>query len=300
MAEGDAVRALVALGFTGLEAEVYACLARESPATGYRVAQTLGKPVAGIYKTLESLVNKGAVMVEEGTSRLCRAVPVDELLGRLERAFRERKLAAERALAELPEAPEDDRVYQLRSLEQAFERCRGMIDGAERVVVVDGFLIPLERLRPELEGAAARGVRVAVLTYDDADFAGARVIRFGQQNHPLVTTFPGSWLNLVVDGSELLLAFLSRDAERLQLAVWTRSPFLAWSLHAYMISEFNYITTLNDPETPPETREVAKRHRRFYPLDVPGYQRLLHRLGLPDTPLPPWPEAVPAETGGTP
>jgi sugar-specific transcriptional regulator TrmB len=300
MADDEAVRALVALGFTGLEAEVYACLARESPATGYRVAQTLGKPVAGIYKTIESLVNKGAVMVEEGASRLCRAMPPDELLGRLERHFRERKSAAERALAELPGAPEDDRVYQLRSLDQVFERGRAMIEAAERLVVVDGFLLPLERLRPELEGAAARGVRVAVLTYEAAEFAGARMIRFGQQNHPLITTFPGSWLNLVVDGSELLLAFFTRPADRLQLAVWSRSPFLAWSLHAYMISEFNYLTTLNDPDTPPETRRVAQRHRRFFPLDVPGYQRLLQRLGLPDTPLPPWPDLVPAETGSTP
>jgi HTH-type transcriptional regulator, sugar sensing transcriptional regulator len=50
---------LISLGFTPLEAEVYVCLVQDSPATGYRIAQTVGRPVAGIYKTIESLANKG-------------------------------------------------------------------------------------------------------------------------------------------------------------------------------------------------------------------------------------------------
>jgi sugar-specific transcriptional regulator TrmB len=79
----DALQSLVSLGFTPLEAEVYVCLVQDSPATGYRVAQAVGRPVAGIYKTIESLANKGAVVLDDGESRLCRAVPPAELLARL-------------------------------------------------------------------------------------------------------------------------------------------------------------------------------------------------------------------------
>ncbi len=46
---------LVALGFTESEARVYCELLRGSPATGYRLAQALGKAPPAIYKALASL-----------------------------------------------------------------------------------------------------------------------------------------------------------------------------------------------------------------------------------------------------
>ena len=66
---------LVSLGFTALAAEIYAWLPEEAPVTGYRIAQAIGKPAPNVYKAIETLETKGAVMVDEGKSRLCRPVP---------------------------------------------------------------------------------------------------------------------------------------------------------------------------------------------------------------------------------
>jgi len=74
MAVRDSVKALADLGFTNLEAEIYAFLLQESPATGYRIAQAIGKPAANTYKAIQSLEQKGAVIVEAGSSRMCRAI----------------------------------------------------------------------------------------------------------------------------------------------------------------------------------------------------------------------------------
>src|SRR5262249_37024015 len=104
----DAIPSLTGLGFTELEAEVYIALLRASPATGYRVAQSIGRPVANTYKAIESLQHKGAVLVDEGASRLCRAVPAEELLAQLERTFRRRRQTAADALASLQAPPDDD------------------------------------------------------------------------------------------------------------------------------------------------------------------------------------------------
>ncbi len=87
MASDDCIEALVSLGFTALESEIYTFLLQESPVTGYRVAQALGKPTANTYKAIESLALKGAVIVAEGAQRHCRAVPAQELLNRLDRRF---------------------------------------------------------------------------------------------------------------------------------------------------------------------------------------------------------------------
>src|SRR5688500_1986290 len=61
----QSAQALQDLGFTGLEAEVYAALLEGSPVTAYRVAQQVGKAAANVYKAVESLRRKGAILVDD-------------------------------------------------------------------------------------------------------------------------------------------------------------------------------------------------------------------------------------------
>ena len=236
-ASEETVRALVALGFTGLEAEVYVALVGESPSTGYRIAQSLGKPVANTYKAIESLAAKGAVLVDDGTSRLCRAIPPEELLGRLERAFAERRANAAEALARLRTAPaDDDRVYQMRSAEQVLERARQMLAAAREVVLVDAFPRPLEALAADLEAAAARGVTVAVKAYEPVEIAGVDVF-VGPTAAEVLAVWPGQWVNLVADGHDLLLGLLGTDMREVFQAVWSASAYLSWVYHGGVASE---------------------------------------------------------------
>src|SRR4051812_48967141 len=95
------VSALEELGLSGSEAAVYAYLVQHSPATGYRVAQAIGKPVANTYKTIASLEEKGAVLIDDGETRACRAVPAEEFLARLDSQFRDRRARAAREFTEL-------------------------------------------------------------------------------------------------------------------------------------------------------------------------------------------------------
>src|SRR5688572_12935020 len=95
----SAVQALQTLGFSELEASIYAFLLTESPTTGYRIAQGIGKPVANTYKGIQALQSKGAVLIEDSDTRLCRAMPPDEVLGQLERGFQERRQLVSQALS---------------------------------------------------------------------------------------------------------------------------------------------------------------------------------------------------------
>src|SRR5262245_33241006 len=78
----DCIAPVSALGFTELEAATYAYLVQHSPATGYRIAHGIGKPIANTYKAIESLARKGAVVIEQTGNRLCRAVSPEEVLER--------------------------------------------------------------------------------------------------------------------------------------------------------------------------------------------------------------------------
>src|SRR4051794_22303639 len=115
MAKDTLMDALVDLGFTDLEADVYVFLLDESPATGYRVAQGTGRLPANVYKAIESLEAKGAVLVDQGSNRHVRALPPDELLALQKRRFEERQNRARKALATVRRSVEDDRVYGLNT-----------------------------------------------------------------------------------------------------------------------------------------------------------------------------------------
>jgi len=87
---GEIAETLTSLGFTELEATVYCYLVENSPATPYRVARDIGKPVANTYKTVQALYQKGLVLIDDTNSRLCQALPPAEVLSKLKSSFLER------------------------------------------------------------------------------------------------------------------------------------------------------------------------------------------------------------------
>jgi sugar-specific transcriptional regulator TrmB len=280
----DYAQPLVSLGFTALEADVYFRLLEEPASTGYRIARALGKPAPNIYKALESLHGKGAVIVDEGATRVCRAVPPDELLGQLERRFHENRERAARSLAERPGAQADDRVYRLSSTEQVFERARAMIARATRIVLVDAFPEPLGVLRAELERSAAAGVEVAILAYAPVEIAGARVIE-----NPLApetrSRWPGQWVNVVVDGREHLVSFLGRDGRSVHQAIWSGSPYLSWVYHSSLSSEVLLAEVRRMLDRGASADELRVRLDQLASLratEAPGYQELVRVIGDPN------------------
>jgi sugar-specific transcriptional regulator TrmB len=276
MSRREAVESLTALGFTPLEAEIYTFLLQESPATGYRVAQALAKPVAGVYKGLTSLAEKGAVLVDEGASRQCRAVPAEELISGLARAFGGRCSVAVSALTELRAAPEDSRVYQLRTREQVMERARNMLSRCKQIALLDVFPAPLAALKEEIEGAAHRGVTVAVQTYEPTDLRVSKTVPF-PGGPSFIKTAPWQLLILAVDGSEHLIAFFTKDGTLVRQAFWSGSAPLSWVLQSFMASELIFVGVLSDPETPAEIKALVRKHGQGFPslFDVPGYQQSL-------------------------
>ncbi len=163
MATEAALRQLQDLGFNQLEAEVYVFLLANKPATAYAVGKGLGRPTANVYKAVDALSRRGAVLIEEGDNRLCRAVPADEFLDQMRQSFRAKTEATAEALAKLERQSEDERVYRLESVPQLFERCRQMLEErCERCAVIDAFPGPLHAILPAIESAAARGVRLYV------------------------------------------------------------------------------------------------------------------------------------------
>ncbi|MGE0786419.1 MAG: TrmB family transcriptional regulator [Sandaracinaceae bacterium] len=220
------MEALMGLGLSQLEAEVYVVLLTHPSSTGYRVAQQLGKAAAGVYKALDALTQRGAVLVEDEESRRCVAVPPEELVGQIERAFEAKRRTASAALRRIEREDRDVRLHRLRSFEHVVERAQRMLERAEQVAVIDVFPDALPLVKDGVEAAHARGVRVLAQVYRDDPLAATMRVVAPDAEH-LIARWRASWLNLVVDAREHLLSFLDCGARRVVHATWTNSAYLS-------------------------------------------------------------------------
>jgi hypothetical protein len=238
-------QALGALGFTETEAAVYCELLRAAPSTGYRLAHAIGKAPANVYQALAALGQKGAVLVEDHQARTYRATPPDELLAMLQNGFEGRTAEARAALESLHAPVADDRLYQLTTVGQVYGRAEAMIDRAAEVLLFDLFPTPFERLRPNLERAAQRGVRVAGVVYEPVGDSGF-LTAMSPGGPRVIDHWPGLQLGLVVDAREHLKALLSRDETQVRHGVWSDSTYLACLEHNGLACEIS--VSLNPPK----------------------------------------------------
>ena len=268
--------ALVGIGFTALEAEVYGALARGGASTGYRVARMIGKPAANTYKAIESLHAKGAVLVDDSKARVVRAVPPRELVRLVGRDLDTRKKRVSDALADLPVPDADRRIYELGTRAQVFERARTMLASARRIALLDLGPGPLAELRDDLVKAARRGVTVALRTDAAAELPGVEVVVIPPRGTAAAEPWPGEWLTIVVDGTEHALAVFGADGE-LHQGVWSNSAFLAWVFHSGLAAEITLDLAVTAAAGRPKHGIAAALARLadFAPADAPGRRRLL-------------------------
>ncbi|MBL9148202.1 MAG: hypothetical protein JNM94_05850 [Phycisphaerae bacterium] len=235
----DAQTPLAELGLTPLESEVYRFLLGAPGSTGYRIAQATGKPVGNIYKAIEALESKSAVLTsDDDGNRTARAIPVDEWIRLRKRAFDDACDAAAAALGDSGDGdPEhDEALYRLHSLDQTLERARTMIANATRLVVATVTPGLTGELAAALHVASKRKVGVFVKTFAKIDIPGTEVV-VDPRGLDAVESAPGEWLVLNTDGRESLQALVAHDSGELLTACYSENPLLAWTHYSGLTSD---------------------------------------------------------------
>ncbi len=267
------------LGLNQLEVEIYIFLLPQPPMTAYRIAKGIARPAANVYKAVESLSRRGALIVEDGPNRLCRPVPARVFLKRAAKNFSEISLAAEEALAKTEVSPIDEHVSRVETVEQIYVHCREMLEKAKAVAVIDAFPIPLERMRPWVAKAARRGVEIFVEAYEPIALDNVRVTLI-----PVAESIVKQWnaqqLNLVIDGEESLMALLSRDGTGVLQAYWSNSLYLSCLHHGGRLCEQTLVRAIEARRkgaSADEAIAILESHPFFITKPVPGQKKLNRR-----------------------
>jgi hypothetical protein len=175
-------------------------------------------------------------MYDDSETRAYRAVPPSELLGRLRKKF---DFHFDRAaqLLESVEAPTGDtRIYQLRNLEQVYERARTMLREARETVAFELFPGPLEELKDDLKAARDRGVKVAGLVLRAEDAIEGINCTVSRRGDSVLQGWPGQQVTLVVDACEFLVALIDAGGQ-VSHGVWTANGYLAFLFGNGIVSD---------------------------------------------------------------
>lgn len=272
----DSIKWLNELGFTELEAAIYSYLIENSPATAYRVAQDIGKPVANTYKAVQSLYQKGAVMIDETQNRLCQAVSPTEVLAKLKDTFLDRYQQAEDALSRLKPSGDHEKIFSLTTSEQVFDRCRSLIEKAESIILIDAYPGVVEILKPWLEAAVERKITVVLQSYRPTELAGVEIVPF-QHTEQMLDRWSGNWLIIVVDGAEYLFAFLNGDGTIVHNAIWCGSAFLALPQHSSLAHSFRASIMeklIKEGISNEEIQQELKQTEKWMVMGSRGYNKL--------------------------
>ncbi|MDY7079343.1 MAG: helix-turn-helix domain-containing protein [Chloroflexota bacterium] len=222
----DPINKLVKIGFSEYEAKAYVALLRESPVTGYQLSKTSGVPRSMIYEVLGKLTARGAAMtLRKGNSTQYAPIPADEFLDQLLEEQEGLIVSLKGDLAHLTSAPDLEYVWNIEGQENILAKAEEMIDQARTRIYLALLPATFLDMRPALEEAIGRDVRVVIYTTDDLDLPGGEVV-VAPTSEEALSQAGGLGLILVIDSEEVLVGeWLTATQAR---ASWTSSPLLVF------------------------------------------------------------------------
>jgi HTH-type transcriptional regulator, sugar sensing transcriptional regulator len=260
---------LSGIGFSALEADVYTALLRDSPGTGYSMAQLLRKPVSNTYKVLESLCRKGCVVVDRTRQpRRYSALPLSEYFDQLEREFSKKRKAVEARLRSFATPASYPGIYRLDNLDQVYERAVRVIEGARSSILLDAFPAQVEKLRKPLARAFRRHVRVMMKAYAPVTMPGVDLVL--SDLGPEISSWPGEILFVVADGSDYMLAFVHDASGQVLEAVWSQNLYLAIIAYNGLLGELLWSRLLDLIGSDPNYAKLRRMMAAYKPLHTHG------------------------------
>jgi sugar-specific transcriptional regulator TrmB len=210
------------LGFSPYESRVYHALLQRSPLNGHEISKQAGVPASKVYETLERLRTKGAVLVYESDPIKYAPLPYRDLLSRFSDRMTETMERVSRSLATVAMETDAQLTWSIVGVGNVVESVRGVIRNATDTIAAVLDTPEAQPLAADLRAAAARGVRVEVVTPTtaDVDLAGVTI---SQPREP--GDGAGRLCLVVADGTATVVGVI--DGPGGARAVWTHHPAVA-------------------------------------------------------------------------
>jgi sugar-specific transcriptional regulator TrmB len=222
------------LGFTQLESEIYLYLLKNGVSTGYSIGKGINKPAANVYKALDTLGLKGGVISASGNNKMFNAVNWHTLLDNHKKRFEQTIDQLSEQLEKTVQPDIDEQIYQMDNRDQVVESTIKMINEAHTMLLADIEPDALPLLSDALVNAAKRGVEVRVKLYEDAELPGV-IKTLRRHGTPIHNKADDVAFSISCDGSQFVLAMLSKDKNNVIQAFQSQSALMSMTMHTQIL-----------------------------------------------------------------
>lgn len=224
-----AVSLLKSLNFSESESKVYLTLLQNNPMTGYEASKQSGVPRSKVYNILESLRDKGAVLVSKQTDPVnYSAVDIQEVIDNFKYQMNDRLSDVSEELERFNHKIESTELWSLKGYENVFNRCRRLIQEAKSTVLLQVWEEDLPLIYDELKQFEARSGNLVVILYSknkNYDVDLKHVYAHGFEEAMLEENRGCRWINLVVDDEALIFGHIEpKNVE----VLWTKAPSMVF------------------------------------------------------------------------
>lgn len=215
-------------GLTDAEGKVYLALLKHGSCSGYEASKLAGVPRSKIYNILENLATKGFVLFTEGDAgNRYAAVPMKEVSVRIRHETEENLKELDKELIGYESKTDLEYIWHIREYNNVFAKCREIIKGTKKELLVQIWEEDLEQIKKELTELEARKARLGLVYFSEND----RNLPFKQYcRHGMLKDkreeMGGRFVTLVSDGAEVVFGQIVE--EHTAEVIWTKSkPMIA-------------------------------------------------------------------------
>jgi len=218
MNETKLMERLRALGFTTYESKAYITLLKNNPSTRYELSKNSGVPRSAIYDVIKKLETLGAVNALYTSPEKYVPLPPDQLLGLLERQFKERLENARKALEQFDTEIEPGHLWNIVGYQNMLHKAREMISNAKETIFLSIWDRECKKLKEDLDAAHDRGIRIIAFSFTPLDLKVEEKYSYNIPEKELLNIWERKII-LVVDQSQLLMG--EADDRYTKKTAWT-------------------------------------------------------------------------------
>jgi sugar-specific transcriptional regulator TrmB len=230
----DVIDDLMKAGFTEYEARVYLSLLTSHPASAYTISQNSGVPHSRVYDISRRLI-AGGYAVSSGTNpETFSPLSPEELIDKIKRDNSRLTENLKKKLKQIDFTPDFDPVWNIKSPEEAIEKVREIVHGAEKKIYLGIWREDFILVKEDLRQADARGVKTFMLIYGqtEVDFGCSF---FHERAHLEKSNILGRNIDCTADSRVCITGDLGGPGPT--KVVWTRNYGLVFSIENYLIHD---------------------------------------------------------------
>lgn len=213
------------IGFSVNEAKVYLALTFKNPMSGYEIAKNSEITRTMVYDILKRLVQKGAVVEIEASTKLYSPVPYKELFRTYKDGYISRITELEKKMDEIEsDSRTDNYLINIEDYEHMLKEIRNLIRCAKKDIYLSIWEQEALIFKGDIEAACERGVNIISFSYSQLPYECGVIYQYNIPNEILKDIWNRRRITVVVDRERILIGEGNEQIE--EISVITNNTML--------------------------------------------------------------------------